>query len=38
MNTRMVKRNRNSDTKTGNREPQPNYRLGMVSNELLCGA
>ena len=32
MNTRKVKRHRNSDTKTGNREPQQNYRLGTVSN------
>ena len=35
MNTRKVKRYRKSDTKTGNREPQQNYRLGTVSNELL---
>ena len=35
MNKRNVKRHRNSDTKTGNREPQQNYRLGTVSNELL---
>ena len=34
MNTRKVKRHRNSDIKTGNRESQQNYRLGMVSNEL----
>ena len=27
--------NRNPDTKTGNREPQQNYRLGTVSNKLL---
>ena len=32
-----VKRHRNSDTKTGNREPQQNYRIGTVSNELLEG-
>ena len=32
-----VKRHRNSDTKTGNREPKQNYRLGTVSNELLGG-
>ena len=32
MNTRKVKRHRNSDTKnTGNREPKQNYRLGTVS-------
>ena len=37
MNTRKVKRHRNSDTKTGNIEPQQNYRLEMVSNELLGG-
>ena len=35
MNTLKVKRHRNSDTKTGNREPQTNYRLGTVSNDLL---
>ena len=35
MNTRMVKRHRNSDTKTGKREPQQNYHLGTVSNEYL---
>ena len=35
MNTRKVKRHRNPDTKTGNIEPQQNYRLGTVSNELL---
>ena len=35
MNKHKVKRHRNSDTKTGNREPQQNYRLGTVSNELL---
>ena len=38
MNTRKVKRNRNSDTKTGIREPQQNYRLGTASNALLEGA
>ena len=27
MNTRMVKRHRNSDTKTGNKEPQPTTAL-----------
>ena len=37
MNTRKVKRHRNSDTKTGNREPQQNYRLETVSIELLGG-
>ena len=37
MNTRKVKRHRNSDTKTGNIEPQQNYRLEMVSNELFGG-
>ena len=37
MNTRKVKRHRNSDSKTGNREPHQNYRLGTVSNELLGG-
>ena len=37
MNTHKVKRHRNSDTKTGNREPQQNYRLGTVCNELLGG-
>ena len=37
MDTRKVKRDRNSDTKTGNREPEQNYRLGTVSNELLGG-
>ena len=26
-----------SDTKTGNIEPQQNYRIGTVSNELLGG-
>ena len=34
MDTNKVKIHRNSDTKTGNREPQQNYRLGTVSNEL----
>ena len=37
INTHKVKRHRNSDTKTGSREPQQNYRLGTVSNELLGG-
>ena len=36
MNTRKVKRHRNADTKTGNRESQQNYRRGTVSNELVC--
>ena len=35
MNTHRVKRHRSSDNKTDNREPQRNYRLGTVSNELL---
>ena len=33
--TQKVKRHRKSETKTGYREPQQNYRLGKVSNELL---
>ena len=37
MNTRKVKRHRNSDTKTYSKEPQQNYRFGTVSNELLGG-
>ena len=37
MNTCKVKRHQNSDTKTGNREPQQNYRLETVSNESLGG-
>ena len=37
MDARKVKRHRNSDTKTGNREPQQNYRLKTVGNELLGG-
>ena len=37
MNTHKVKRHQNSVTKTGNIEPQQNYRLGTVSNELLEG-
>ena len=36
-NTRKVKRHQNSDTKTGIRKPQQNYRLGTVSNEVLKG-
>ena len=35
MNAHKMKRHRKSVTKTGNREPQQNYRLGTVSNELL---
>ena len=35
MNTRKVKRHRNSDTKTGYRVPQQIYRIRTVSNELL---
>ena len=35
MNTRKVKRLRNSDNKTGNREPKQNNRIGTVSNKLL---
>ena len=37
MNTRKVKRHRNSDTKTGKRGPQQNYRLGTASNNLRGG-
>ena len=37
MNKHKGKRDRNSDTKTGNREPQKNYRLRTVSNELSGG-
>ena len=37
MSIHKVKRHRNSDTKTGNIEPQQNYRLGTGSNELLGG-
>ena len=37
INTRKVKRHRNCDTKTGDREPQENFRLGTVSNELFRG-
>ena len=36
MNTFKVKRRRNSDTKN-RQEPQQNYRIGTVSNELLGG-
>ena len=37
MNKNKVKQYRNSDTKTGNREPHRNYRLGTARNELwLC--
>ena len=35
INTHKVKRHRNSHTKNSNREPQQNYRLGTVRNELL---
>ena len=37
MNTRKVERHRKSDSKTGTRESQQNYRLRTVSNELLRG-
>ena len=37
MNKHQVKHHRNSDTKTGNREPHQNHRIGTVSNELLGG-
>ena len=38
MSTHKVKRDRNAHTKkTGNREPQQNYPLGTVSNELHGG-
>ena len=37
MNKRKVKHHRNSDTKTGNREPRQNHRLGTVCNEFLGG-
>ena len=38
INTHTVKRHQTSDTpKTGNREPQQNYCIGTVSNELLGG-
>ena len=37
MNKHKVKHYRNSDTKTGYREPHQNHRLGTVSNELLGG-
>ena len=37
MNTHKLKRQRNSDTKTGNGEPQHNYRLRTVRNEFLGG-
>ena len=35
INTRKVNGHRNSVTKTGNSEPQQNYRHGTASNELL---
>ena len=34
MNKHKVKPHRNSDTKTGNRAPHQNHRLGMVVNEF----
>ena len=37
MHTHKVKRHRNSDTQKVNREPQQNYRIGTVRNELLGG-
>ena len=37
MNKHEAKHHSNSDTKTGNREPHQNHRLGTVSNELLGG-
>ena len=39
MNTHNVTHHRNYDTKLGtdNREPQQNYRIGTVSNDLLGG-
>ena len=37
MNTHKMKSHRNADTQPSNREPQQNYRLGKVSNELLGG-
>ena len=37
MNKYKVKHHRNSDTKTGNREPRQNHRLGTVCNEFLGG-
>ena len=37
VNTHKLKRHRNSDTRTGKRAPQQNYRIGTVSNELLVG-
>ena len=37
MNNHKMKRQRNFDTKTGNREPQQKFRLGTVSNELMGG-
>ena len=38
MNTRKVKRYRNSDIKNWHREPKQNYCLGTVCSELLGGA
>ena len=37
MNTRKVKRHRNSDNKNRQQRTTKNYRLGTVSNELLGG-
>ena len=37
MNKHKVKHHRNSDTKTGNREPHQNHRLGSVSNKFVWG-
>ena len=37
MNTRKVNVTETLTPKTGNREPQQNYRLGTVSNKLLGG-
>ena len=37
MDKRKVKRTETLTPKKGNREPQENYRLGKVSNELLGG-
>ena len=37
MNKHKVKHHRNSDTKTGDREPRQNHRLGTVCNEFLRG-
>ena len=37
MNTRKVKLTETLTSKTGNKEPQQNYRIGTVRNELLGG-